>query len=192
MRRLETTFASLRLLAGRARASLLRMRGAGIGAKVSIGKRVEIRRPWCIRLGQRVEVEHDVFLKVVNDEARLSIGEYSFVGRGGEIDVAGSVEIGSHSLLAPSVFITDHHHNIEASARIDAQGLTTSFVRIGHDVWIGANAVILPGVTIGDGSVIGAGAVVTRDVPAYTVVAGVPARPLRERKGVRPDAGQRA
>ena len=54
-------------------------------------------------------------------------------------------------------------------------------VSVGHDVWIGHGAVILPGVTVGNGAVIGANAVVTRDVPAYTIVAGIPAKPLRRR-----------
>lgn len=181
MRWLESIAAVLRVACGRTRATVLRARGAEIEAKVSISRRVEVRRAWCIRLGRRVEIEHDVFLKVVDDAAHLSIGEFTFVGRGTEIDVAGSVEIGSHTLLAPGVFITDHQHNIRGSGLIDSQGITTSFVTIGNDVWIGANAVILPGVTIGDGAVIGAGAVVTSNVSAGMVVTGVPARPLRMR-----------
>ena len=59
--------------------------------------------------------------------------------------------------------------------------IALNFQRIGHDVWIGANALILPEVTIGDGAVIAAGAVVTRDVPPYAIVGGVPARVIRYR-----------
>jgi len=67
---------------------------------------------------------------------------------------------------------------------IDAQGCSSAPVCIGDDVWIGARAVILPGVNIGRGAVIGAGAVVTRNVAANSVVAGVPARLLRDRTGM--------
>jgi acetyltransferase-like isoleucine patch superfamily enzyme len=63
--------------------------------------------------------------------------------------------------------------------RIDEQGVSTNPVTIGDDIWIGANAVILPGVTIGDHSVVAAGAVVTKDVPPHTLVAGVPAKIIK-------------
>ncbi|MDF0597307.1 sugar O-acetyltransferase [Psychromarinibacter halotolerans] len=87
------------------------------------------------------------------------------------------VEIGARSLLGPGVHIycADHHH--DAAKR--AEGLERALpVTIGADVWIGGRAVILPGVTIGDGALVAAGAVVSRDVPANGKVAGVPARPI--------------
>lgn len=73
--------------------------------------------------------------------------------------------------------VTALNHNFsDKSLRIDQQGISTRSVVISDDVWVGANAVILPGVTIGTHAVVAAGAVVTKDVPPHTVVAGVPAK----------------
>ena len=105
----------------------------------------------------------------------------SNIGRGCEIDVAESVTIGAHTLLAPNVFITDHTHNHAKAQRLDQQGSRVTPVVIGADAWIGAHAVVLAGVTIGDGAIVGAGAVVTKDVPPYAIVAGVPARVIGSR-----------
>ncbi len=88
---------------------------------------------------------------------------------------------GSRSLVAPGCFITDHNHAIVARVRIVDQGISTSPVAIGEDVWIGADVSILPGVRIGYGAVIGAGSVVARDVPAFCIAIGSPARFIRER-----------
>jgi acetyltransferase-like isoleucine patch superfamily enzyme len=170
----------IRLLLARLRAAILRMRGATVGAKTSVGA-IHVRKARNIAMGQRVEIEHDVFLKLVGDGARLELGDFVFVGAACEIDVASSVRIGAHSLLAPGVFITDHQHNIRREPRIDQQGIETAPVVIGSDVWLGTKSVVLPGVTIGDGAVVGAGAVVTKDVEPYAIVAGVPARVIGRR-----------
>lgn len=176
MRLLDRVHALVLLMAGRARATILRLRGARIEAKTSIGSRLQTRRPWCIDVGTRVEIEHDVFLKIVGDDARLVIGDHTFIGKGSEIDVMESITIGAHTLIAPNVFITDHTHNASAGLRVDEQGVRSAPVVIGSDAWVGTRAVILLGVTIGDGAIVGAGAVVTKDVPARAIVAGVPAR----------------
>lgn len=168
-----------RVIAGRIRAAWLRLRGARIGAKSSIGARLVARNATAITLGARVEIEHDVFLKMTG--GTLTIGDYTFIGRGCEIDVAQSVTIGAHTLLAPNVFITDHTHNHARGQRLDEQGNRVAAVTIGSDAWIGAHAVVLAGVTIGDGAIVGAGAVVTRDVAPYSIVAGVPARVIGSR-----------
>ena len=181
MRLLDRVHAFALLLAGRARATLLRLRGASIGPKTSIGPNVRTRRPWSIHLGARVEIEHDVFLKIVADDARLTIGDHTFLGTGTEIDVLQSIAIGAHTLIAPNVFITDHTHNTALGLRLDEQGSRSAPVTIGTDAWIGTRAIILPGVTIGDGAIVGAGAVVTKDVPATAIVAGVPARVVGRR-----------
>ncbi len=171
----------LSLIAGRLRAALLRLSGVRIAAKSNVGARVVIIGPRGITLGKRVTLEHDVYLKLVTPAARVTIGEMAFVGRGCELDVAERVTIGAHTLLAPNVFITDHRHNIRAGVRINDQGVTTKPVTIGEDVWIGTGSVILPGVTIGDGAIVGALSVVTHDVEPNAVVKGAPARLLRYR-----------
>lgn len=99
-----------------------------------------------------------------------------------------AVSIGSGSLIASRVFISDHNHGLfHGNAPEDGpeiapakRPLNVNPVRIGKNVWIGEQVCILPGVTIGDGAVIGAGSVVTRDVPSACVVAGNPARILRK------------
>lgn len=170
-----------RVIAGRMRAWILRLRGARVAAKVSIGTRLSARNPHGITLGTRVEIEHDVYLKLVSREAQLVVGDHTFIGRGCELDVAANVTIGSHTLIAPNVFITDHTHNHAREWTLDAQGITTGAVTIGHDVWIGTGAIVLHGVTIGDRAIVGAGAVVTADVAPCAIVAGVPARPVGSR-----------
>lgn len=88
------------------------------------------------------------------------------------------IEIGDNLQMGPAVQIYTAAHPLEADVR--RSGLEYARpIRIGHDVWIGGGAIILPGVTIGDRSVIGAGSVVVRDVPAAKVVAGNPARIIR-------------
>ena len=99
----------------------------------------------------------------------------------GDHTIIGPVTIGSHVNLAQGITVTALNHNFEQSCkRIDEQGVTTKPVIIGNDIWIGANAVILPGVSIGDHSVVAAGAVVTKDVPPHSLVAGVPAKIIKK------------
>jgi len=181
MKALERIRAVSSVIAGRLRAAALRLRGSRIGAKTAIGKDVRVRRPWCLALGTRVEVEHNVFFKIVSDDARVTVGDFTFIGNGTELDVLESLRVGAHTLIAPNVFITDHTHNSAAGVRLDQQGSRSAPVTIGDDVWIGTRAVILAGVTIADGAIVGAGAVVTKDVAANSIVAGVPARAIGSR-----------
>jgi acetyltransferase-like isoleucine patch superfamily enzyme len=171
----------IRIILGRLRSVVLRVRGMTVGPKTTVGGGVRVVNPRRIRLGRRCEVEHNAFLKCVSSQAALTLGDFVFVGTGTEFDVAHSVTIGSHTLIAPGVFITDHTHNHARSKRLDEQGIRSSPVVIGADVWLGVRAVVLSGVTIGDGAVVGAGAVVTRNVSPYAIVAGVPARQIGER-----------
>lgn len=178
---LESLIQWLRIARSRLRAVLISARGFEIARKVSIGPRCMLERPGCLVLGYRVELEQDVYLKVVADSARLYIGCGSFLGKGVEIDCQENISIGEHVLLAPGCFITDHNHEIAADKQIDQQKCVSAPIAIEDDVWVGANAVVLPGVHIGQGAVVGAGAVVTRDVESFTVVGGVPARIIAKR-----------
>lgn len=171
-----------RLAVARLRSWCFAGMGATVGAKCLFGSGVRIDRPWTTALGMRCVLEPHVWLNVVGDDARVEIGDYSFVGRGTEIGVRERVTIGNHVLIAPGVFITDHGHNTDLDGLIATQGCSSAPVVIEEGVWVGAKAVLLPGVQIGQGAVVGAGAVVTKNVPAETVVAGVPARPLHTRR----------
>jgi acetyltransferase-like isoleucine patch superfamily enzyme len=119
------------------------------------------------------------FCCINNAVGDVIIGDHTRVGLHNTI--IGPVTIGSHVNLAQGITVTALNHNFEESSkRIDEQGVTTKPVIIGNDIWIGANAVILPGVSIGDHSVVAAGAVVTKDVPLHSLVAGVPAKIIKK------------
>lgn len=119
------------------------------------------------------------FCCINNAVGDVIIGDHTRVGLHNTI--IGPVTIGSHVNLAQGITVTALNHNFEESCkRIDEQGVTTKPVIIGNDIWIGANAVLLPGVTIGDHSVVAAGAVVTKDVPPHSLVAGVPAKIIKK------------
>lgn len=121
------------------------------------------------------------FCCINNAVGDVVIGSHTRIGIHNTI--IGPVTIGSHVNLAQGITVTALNHNFsDPNLRIDEQGVTTKAVAIGDDVWIGANAVVLPGVTVGCHSVVAAGAVVTADVPDGCVVAGVPARIIKRIK----------
>jgi acetyltransferase-like isoleucine patch superfamily enzyme len=119
----------------------------------------------------------------VYDDARLIIGDYTTINYQTLISVAKEVRIGSHCALAGEIKIFDNNsHSLDWVARRAHLPITEADVApviIEDDVWIGSNCIILKGVHVGRGAVIAAGSVVTRDVPEFTLVAGVPARPIK-------------
>lgn len=142
------------------------------------------------RLGRHVIIAERVILREV------TVGDYSYFERHGEAiyasigkfcSIAANVRI--NALDHPMERVTTHKITYRPNEYFKFHGVDQSFrerrrqkhVTIGNDVWIGHGAVIMPGVTIGDGAVVGANAVVTHDVVPYQIVAGVPARPVRQR-----------
>lgn len=114
---------------------------------------------------------------------RLRVGKNSGWNWGTWINAQGGVDIGSDVMIGPGCIIHSANHRFErVDTPIRLQGYTKASVKIEDDCWLGAHVIVLPGVTIGRGSVIGAGSVVTKDIPPYSVVAGNPARVIRSRK----------
>lgn len=114
--------------------------------------------------------------------SNLTIGDRCSVNRGTILHCGGGISIGDDVLIGPGVTIYSQNHNYaDRSRSIATQGYTRKPVIIGSDVWIAANAIILPGVSIGDHAVIAAGAIVTKPVAAGEVVAGIPARTIGHR-----------
>ena len=148
----------------------------GKGSKIYGSVRMDTPPYRKFSLGKRSVVES--FSCINNAVGDVVIGDYTRIGIHNTI--IGPVTIGSHVNLAQGITVTALNHNFEnTNERIDLQGVTTKQVIINDDVWIGANAVILPGVTIGRHAVVAAGAVVTTDVPENTVVGGVPAKIIK-------------
>ena len=151
----------------------------GRGSKVHWSARMDTPPYRRFSLGRGSVIES--FACVNNAVGDVLIGDHTRIGLRNTI--IGPVTIGSHVNLAQGITVTALNHNFsDPTLRIDEQGVSTWPVVIDDDVWIGANAVVLPGVTIGRHSVVAAGAVVTKDVPPFSVVAGVPAKVVRRLK----------
>jgi acetyltransferase-like isoleucine patch superfamily enzyme len=166
--------------------SEFRRRLASRRGRVAIDRRGFRAGPGCsfraigrgiIEVGEAVHLEERVLLQ---SEGRLEIGPWVYVNRDVMIVALDSIAIGEGTRVAERVSIRDHDHSFNLPGLpIRQQGYTSAPIRIGRECWIGCNAVILKGVTLGDHAVVGAGAVVTRDVPAHSVAVGVPARVVR-------------
>lgn len=148
-----------------------------LGREWKLAKRIRaISGMLCFeQCGKNVDIGRHVKLST-----KMSLGDNSGIGDNSYIQ--GEVVIGKNVMMAPNVALIASNHHIE---RIDVpmnqQGEYTKKIIVRDDVWIGYGAKILAGVEIGEGAVIAAGAVVTRSVPKYTIVGGIPARILKKR-----------
>jgi acetyltransferase-like isoleucine patch superfamily enzyme len=157
-----------------------------IGAGCRIGRNATLRanteqRPG-IRLGERVLIQDAVIINA--NRGQVSLGDRSWLGPFCLVYGNGGVRIGANVLVAAHTTInTVSHASERCDIPINDQPVLTGPVVIEDDVWIGLNAVILQGVTLGRGCIVGAGAVVTRSVPPWSIAVGVPARVVGRRPG---------
>ncbi|MEA2283157.1 MAG: hypothetical protein QOK21_3764 [Solirubrobacteraceae bacterium] len=144
------------------------------------GNVLEMLREGRLELGEHVLLEPGVWLTAMAP-GRIVIGTGSFLNLGVQVAALERVEIGAHCMFANGCFVTDSDHRFEdLSKPITWQGFTSKGpTRVGDNTWCGANVVITSGVTVGERCVIGANAVVTRDLPPFSIAAGAPARVIR-------------
>lgn len=130
-------------------------------------------------VGDGVFLDSDI--KIYQPE-NISIGEGTYIGQEVTLNAADEISFGENCGIASgSYFMTWNHVIDEKVVELRATGKESAPISVGDGAWVGYNAIILPGVKIGTGAVVGAGAVVTNDVPDWTVVVGVPASPIAVR-----------
>lgn len=138
----------------------------------------EIREIFSRLTGKPLNNTLNIFPPFYTDCGKNStIGEHVFFNSGCKFQDQGGITIGDGTFLGHNVVLATLNHCINPNERAN---LEPAPIHIGKNVWIGANAVVLPGVTIGDGAVIAAGAIVTKDVPANTIVGGIPAKKMKD------------
>lgn len=161
-----------------------RFRLAAPAPELSIQPNVSITCPQSIRIGRKCHLARDCKL-YATPETPIKIGHNFSANTNVMINARGkgSITIGNNVLIGPNVVLRSNNHVFERTDMpINEQGMTDGTIVIGDDVWIASNAVVLQNVSIGDGAVVAAGAVVTKDVPPYAIVGGVPARTIGMRQ----------
>lgn len=181
---------------------------ARIGTFAKIRSGVEFRRADGIEIGNRSSVNSGVRLKNSSQNSNISIGDGAYIDRGVDIKAHGSgkIEIGENTFIGPYVCLAGesisvgkdcliasnsgiyaiNHNFADPTRKIKEQGVSFKGIVIEDDCWLGSGVRVVDGVTISQGSVIGAGAVVTKDIPPYSVAVGVPARVISSRKPSEP------
>jgi acetyltransferase-like isoleucine patch superfamily enzyme len=185
------------------RAKLYRHILRQLGKGSVIGRSVLLRSPGQVSIGDQVMIDDNVVLDAKGKGARIELGNQILLGRNtilscnkSEINIGSFVSIGpfcffvSKSLISigSNVSIGSGSHLMGGGHKFDdldkpiiRQERTSQGIVVSDNVWIGSQVVVLDGVTLGEGCIVGAGAVVTKDVPAYSIAAGIPAKVIRSR-----------
>jgi acetyltransferase-like isoleucine patch superfamily enzyme len=155
-----------------------------IGRNVCLG-RIFVTWPHVVSIGKGCTIERGVTFRFDGPYVaglHITVGESVFLGAGIEFNIKDQIIVGDHTLIASGCKFIDHDHGTSSDYRIDSQPGPCAGIEIGKDCWLGVNVVVLRGVRIGNGAVIGAGAVVNRNIPAGEIWAGVPARKIGTRE----------
>lgn len=195
-----------KLLGGNLRNLLYRQIFSSIGNSVYIQDNVELINAYCIEIGNHVQIlrgvnldarwhsnnriyladkvslQHGVDIRALNNTS-IEIYEHTFIGPYVCIAGPGDIKIGKNCLIAAhSGLFANNHIYSDPTENIHSQGVTREGIVIEDDCWLGSGVKVLDGVTIGEGSILGSGSVVTKDIPPFSVAVGVPARVIRSRK----------
>ena len=125
-----------------------------------------------------LEINGDIYVEYID---KLNIGEYCFINEGAYWSAKGEIKIGNNVIFGPKTTIWTYNHDYKGSHLPYGGPDILGKVEIEDNVWVGMNAIILPGVTIGEGAIIGAGSVVTKDVPKFSIVGGNPIKIIGSR-----------
>lgn len=160
----------------------------GHGSLLSFG--VQLYKPQYISIGERCSIANHCILEawpISEKEPEIIIGDGVSIGEFSHITCVNKVVIGNNVLTGRFVLISDNGHGDSSIENLDVPPIKRNItskgpIEIGNNVWIGDKVTILPNITIGENSIIAANAVVTKDVPAYTMIAGCPAKIIKKLK----------
>lgn len=186
MKNREAFWIRLESLSSLAYTLLMRGRFSGWGTQSRLEPSAKLVAPYLVSVGRHVHICEHAWLNAKDDRGdglpTLHIGDGTYIGRFVHINAWRDVKIGNQVLIADRVFISDCEHQYADTTRPIASqdDPFLGAVHLRDGCWIGIGAVILPGVTIGRNAVVAANAVVSKDVPDYAVVGGIPARTIKQ------------
>jgi serine acetyltransferase len=161
----------------------LSIQGMQIGKRVSM-KHIFVTWPHQVSIQDDCVLEHNIFFKYSSYWKKgyaITIGKRVFIGNHCEFNISKRIWIDDDCNIASGCKFIDHDHGIKLGELIGKQESVEGDIIIGKDVWLGFNVIVLKNVTIGNGAVIAAGAVVTKSIPAFEIWAGVPAKKIGDR-----------
>ena len=161
----------------------LQLRGlqGGIDSKI---EKITCNWPNKLILGRECDIQNGVDFRIwnpFNEDSYIKLGNKVFIGHACEFVCNEKIIIGNNCLIASKTTFNNTGHEYKITANINTQPITTKPIILEDDVWIGTSCVILQGVTIGTGSIVAAGSVVNKSIPANEIWAGVPARFIKKR-----------